>query len=305
MKMLVTGGMGFIGTNLVKELVKYGHEVIVIDDMTSTMKVRYEIVKGVQYFANDVSDYKAIRPKFDGVDYVFHMAAESRIPPCINRPLDAVNSNVLGTATVLQCAREAGVKRVIYSSSSAIYGNTDVAPQHEGLPPDPLNPYSVTKLCGEYLCKTYTDLFGLKTVILRYFNVYGPGEPQIGEFPPVIGAFLAAREQGEPIVVTGTGMQSRDFVHVDDVVEANFAAAISDIDEKYFGTPINIGTGQTHTILKLAQLVAKERSDIILISSREGEAKLTQADISLAQKVLGWTPKKDIEDYIGQQTELI
>lgn len=296
MKVVVTGGLGFIGSHLVDRLVELGHSVVVIDDKSSTLTESYHIVPSVQYYTNDVADYDTIRPLFDGAEFVFHLAAESRIPPSIENPIKAVKTNVLGTATVLQCAREAGVKRVMYSSTSSAYGNND-APQAEWQTPDPLNPYSVSKLSGEHLCKMYTDLFGLETVVFRYFNVYGPREPLKGTYAPVVGLFLQMHREGKELTVTEPGTQKRDFVHVNDVVEANILAMDAKLTSQDFGRPINIGTSKTYSILKLAKLIS---NDIRMVPARPGEAKITQAGILLAKKLLNWEPKESIEEYIRQ-----
>jgi UDP-glucose 4-epimerase len=172
MKSLVTGGAGFIGSNLVDKLIELGHEVVVIDNESSQSNEMFYWNKKANNYKLDIRDYKNTRPLYDGVDYVFHIAAESRIQPAIENPVEAVSVNSVGTATVLQCAREAGVKRVMYSSTSSAYGKNPI-PNFETQPDDCLNPYSVSKVNGEKLCKMYTDLFGLHTIIYRYFNVYG------------------------------------------------------------------------------------------------------------------------------------
>lgn len=302
MKSVVTGGLGFIGSHIVDRLIQLGHDVYVVDDMRSTLIKTYEFRQEAKYFAFDVCDRKLLSGVFRDADYVFHLAAESRIPPCIENPILAVESNVLGTATVLECAREAGVKRVIYSSTSSVYGNNiiDGMPQHEWFQPDPLNPYSVTKLAGEHLCKMYYDLFGLETVTLRYFNVYGPREPLTGTYAPVVGVFINNQKKGEPLVVTGPGTQSRDFVHVKDVVEANILSMNLDFDKtKYRAKPINIGTGKPYSIMELAMMVA-DGNDIVLVSGRPGEANRTQASTDVARWILGWEAKEKIEDYVKQ-----
>ncbi len=297
MKTLVTGGAGFIGSHIIDRLIKLGHEVVVIDDESSTIHDTITRNCGATYHKEDIANYEATRPLYDGVDFVFHLAAESRIPPSIENPIKAVKTNVLGTATVLQCAREANVKRVMYSSTSSAYGNND-APQAEWQKPDPLNPYSVSKLSGEHLCKMYTDLFGLETVVFRYFNVYGPREPLKGTYAPVVGLFLQMHREGKPLTVTLPGTQKRDFVHVYDVVDANILAMDAPLKNEAFGTPINIGTGKTYSIMSLAKMIS---DDIVMVPARPGEAKITQAGIHLAKKLLNWEPKETIEDYINKE----
>ena len=186
MKSLVTGGAGFIGSHIVDKLLELGHEVIVVDNEFSDVHEQFYWNSKAQNYKYDIRDYENTRPLYEGVDYVFHTAAEARIQPAILNPIEAVSINCVGTATVLQCSREAGVKKVMYSSTSSGYGFNE-PPNHENQPDDCLNPYSVSKVAGEKLCKMYTKLFGLKTVVFRYFNVYGERQPLRGQYAPVVG----------------------------------------------------------------------------------------------------------------------
>jgi UDP-glucose 4-epimerase len=298
MKIMVTGGCGFIGSNLVDKLIEDGHQVIVIDDESATCHNKFYYNHRAFYFKYDISDYVNTRPLYDDVDCVFHMAAESRIQPALDNPLQTVKTNTLGTATVLQCSREAGVKRVMYSSTSAAYGLND-SPQFEGMNEDCLNPYSVAKIAGEKLCRMYSDLFGLQTVVFRYFNVYGPREPIKGPYSPVVGLFLRQHKNGEHLTITDDGGQKRDFIHVGDVVQANIQAMKMLPSWNYdFGTPINIGTGENYSILELAQMISDK---IDFIPRRAGEARETLAVVDKAKNVLGWNAKNKITDYIEEQ----
>lgn len=293
-KSLVTGGAGFIGSNLVDRLLSMGHEVVCIDNESSNSTDRYHW----NHCSNhkiDICDFEAMFPLFKGVDYVFHLAAESRIGPTIENPVKAVMTNSLGTANVLQCARLNGVKRVLYSSTSSAYGKNPV-PNVETQPDDPLNPYSVSKVSGEKLCSMYTSLFGLKTVIFRYFNIYGHREPTKGQYAPVIGIFRRQKAAGQSLTVVGDGLQRRDFTNVSDVVDANVSAALYDIEEEYFGTVFNIGTGKNHSVLEIAKIIS---SDITFIPQRPGEMRETLADNSKARSILGWEPKVTLEDYLA------
>ena len=220
MKSLVTGGAGFIGSHIVDKLIELGHEVVVIDNESAQSNEEFYWNNKAQNYKYDIRDYEKTRPLYDDVDYVFHLAAESRIQPAIENPINAVSLNCVGTCTVLQCSREADVKRVIYSSTSSGYGFNE-PPNHENQPDDCLNPYSVSKVAGEKLCKMYTELFGLKTIIFRYFNVYGERSPIRGQYAPVIGIFLRQKRDGESLTIVGDGEQRRDFTHVSDVVQAN------------------------------------------------------------------------------------
>ena len=308
MKTLVTGGAGFIGSNLVDRLLKDGHKVTVIDNESSDANEQFYWNPAAKNYKYDVTDYESTRSLYDGVDRVFHLAAEARIQPCIVNPLKAVLTNVLGTTTVLQCARQAGVQRVMYSSTSAAYGMKNIPPLVESMPNDCLNPYSVTKTAGEEMCKMYSKLFGLETVIFRYFNVYGERQPLKGQYAPVIGIFLRQRGAGEPMTIVGDGNQRRDFTHVSDVVEANVLAAEfsppqytvrNEIEFRAWewGQTYNIGTGTNHSVNEIAALMGGE---ITHIPARIGECRVTLADSSKANKQLGWNPKVSLAAWIAE-----
>jgi len=294
MKALVTGGAGFIGSHIVDKLIDMGYEVIVIDNEYSDNEQFYwnEKAKNYKY---DICDYTHTRPLYDSVDYVFHCAAEARIGPAIKNPVNAMNINVIGTCTVLQCSCEAKVKRVMYSSTSSGYGLNDY-PNTETQSDDCLNPYSVSKVSGEKICKMYTDLYNLPTIIFRYFNVYGERSPQKGQYAPVIGIFLRQHAAGESLTVVGGGEQRRDFVYVGDVVRANIMAAISNPDPEAFGQVYNVGTGKNYSVNEIAEQISDR---IINITSRPGEAKTSLADISKIKKTFGWEPKTKLENWIG------
>ena len=294
MKSIVTGGAGFIGSHIVDRLVEFGHEVIVIDNESATVHDHFYYNDKAAYYKIDVGDYTGIRPLFEGVDYVFHLAAESRIQPTIDNPLLCLLTNAYGTAAVLQSAREAGCKKVMYSSTSSVYGLKNKPPLKEDMPEDCLNPYSVTKHTGEKLCKIYTELFGLKTVTFRYFNVYGPREPLKGPYAPVVGLFLRQKRAGEPLTIVGDGFQRRDFTHVKDVVDANILA----MSYEGNGLLFNVGTGCNHSVLELAKMIS---DTIRFIPPRQGEARETLANIDNIKFAFDWHPSKKIEDYIQEQ----
>jgi UDP-glucose 4-epimerase len=292
MKSVVTGGAGFIGSHIVDKLIELGHEVIVIDNQSAIAHEQFYFNENASYHNIDVADYCGIRPLFEGVDYVFHLAAESRIQPAIENPLLCVNTNVYGTSVVLQCAREAGVKKVIYSSTSSAYGLKNKPPLKEDMSNDCLNPYSVAKVASEEMCKMYSKLFGLNTVILRYFNVYGDREPNKGQYAPVVGLFLRQRNAGQPLTVVGDGKQKRDFTHISDVVDANIRAMTFN---PLAGTMYNVGTGENHSIIDLARMIS---NDIEFIPQRPAESRETLANNNKIRDQLGWEPTKNIEDYI-------
>jgi len=298
MKSLVTGGAGFIGSNLVDSLIELGHEVIVIDNEYSDVHEHFYYNDKAKNYNLDIRDYENTRLLYDGVDYVFHTAAEARIQPAIQNPIEAVSINSVGTCTVLQCAREAGVKRVMYSSTSSGYGLANDIPNVETQPDDCLNPYSVSKVNGEKLCSMYTKLFGLPTIIFRYFNVYGERQPLKGQYAPVIGIFLRQRRDGEPLTIVGDGEQRRDFTHVVDVVQANIRAAVTDLHEDAFGQVYNVGCGKNYSVNEIASMIS---DNTVNIPPRIGESRVTLADNSKIVSTLGWQPTVDLEEWVRKQ----
>lgn len=296
MKSIVTGGAGFIGSHIVDKLIDLQHEVIVIDTETSQVHDSFYYNSTAKYYKLDVADYEGTRQLYDNVDYVFHCAAESRIQPTLLNPLLTIKTNTLGTGTVLQCSREAGVKKVIYSSTSSGYGLKNEPPLNENMPDDCLNPYSVSKVSGEKLCSMYTKLFGLKTVTFRYFNVYGPREPLKGPYAPVVGLFLRQFKNNESLTIVPDGTQRRDFTHVDDVVSANLLAM--SIEHHHYGEVFNVGTGRNHSVLELAHMISYNTK---MIEPRKGEAYITLANNEKIKEVFGWSPTKQIEDYIKEK----
>jgi UDP-glucose 4-epimerase len=295
MKSLVTGGAGFIGSNLVDKLLELGHEVIVIDNEYSDAHDQFYWNNKAQNYKYDIRDYENTRPLYDGVDYVFHIAAEARIQPAIENPIEAVSINSVGTVTVLQCAREARVKRVMYSSTSSGYGSNQT-PNIETQSDDCLNPYSVSKVNGEKLCKMYTDLFGLRTVCFRYFNVYGERQPLKGQYAPVIGIFLRQRDAGEPLTIVGDGNQRRDFTYVGDVVNANILAATKEVDSEAFGQVYNVGTGTNYSVNQISRMIS---DNTINIAPRPGEARISLANNQKLCKTFGWKPTMVLEDWVA------
>ena len=298
MKSLVTGGAGFIGSNLVDRLLALGHEVIVIDNEYSDAHDQFYWNEKAKNYHYDIRDYDSTRPLYDGVDYVFHIAAEARIQPAIENPIQAVSINSVGTCTVLQCAREAGVKRVMYSSTSSAYGLKNELPNVETQLDDCLNPYSISKTNGEKLCSMYTELFGLPTVIFRYFNVYGERQPLRGQYAPVVGIFMRQRDAGEPLTIVGDGEQRRDFTYVGDVVNANVMAAISNPEEGAFGQVYNVGCGKNYSVNELAAMIS---DNTVNIPPRPAEARFSLANNSKIYETFGWKPQMKLEDWIAAQ----
>jgi UDP-glucose 4-epimerase len=294
MKSLVTGGAGFIGSHIVDKLLEMGHEVVVIDNESAESNGKFYWNKKAQNYKYDIRDYENTRPLYEQVDYVFHVAAEARIQPAILNPIEAVSVNCVGTVTVLQCAREAGVQKVIYSSTSSGYGFNEI-PNQESQTDDCLNPYSVSKVSGEKLCKMYNDLFGLKTIFFRYFNVYGERQPLKGQYAPVIGIFLRQRDDDEPLTIVGDGEQRRDFTHVSDVVSANILVAIKEVDDDCYGQLYNVGNGVNYSINEIANVISDNQ---INIEPRIGESRITLADNTKLKTTFGWEPKVNLIDWI-------
>lgn len=296
-KAIVTGGNGFIGSNLVDRLIDLGAEVIVIDDNSAECNEKFYYNKKAKNYKIDICDFDKIEPLFKDVDVVFHLAAESRIQPAILNPTKAAEVNVVGTCNILQAARINNVKRVIYSSTSSGYGLKNIPPLREDMQKDCLNPYSVTKCAGEDLCIMYNNLFDLKTIILRYFNVYGNREPVKGQYAPVVGLFLRQFKSGEPMTIVGDGLQRRDFTNVIDVVEANILAASTN-NKEAFGQIFNVGTGTNVSVLELAKFIGGSYK---FIEPRIGEAKTTLADITKIKNILKWQPKVNFFEYLKTQ----
>ena len=293
---IVTGGAGFIGSHIVEKLKKLDHMVVVIDNEYSDND-NFHWRKDTLNVNIDITDYKALKKACTGADYIFHLAAEARIGPSIENPLNALNINTMGTCNVLQCAREVGAKKVLYSSTSSGYGLNE-APNIETQPDDCLNPYSVSKIAGEKLCKMYTDLYGLNTIIFRYFNVFGERAPRKGQYAPVTGIFLRQKAAGEPLTIVGDGEQRRDYIYVKDVANANVMAAISNPDDDAYGQVYNIGSGKNYSVNEIASFIS---DDTINIPPRIGEARNSLANIDKMQKTFAWKPEVDVEEWIKTQ----
>jgi nucleoside-diphosphate-sugar epimerase len=288
---LVTGGAGFIGSNLVDELLARGLRVRVIDIFATgsrkNFNPRAELVEA------DIRDGEAIRPAFEGIDCVFHVAALPRIPLSIARPVETHMTNVVGTLNVLIAARDAKVRRLIYSGSSSVYGDQATMPLVETMTANPLNPYALQKYVGEQYTRMFHRLFAMETLTLRYFNVYGPRMAAEGAYVTVISAFMAARKRGEPLEIHGDGEQTRDFTHVSDIVAANIAAMDAPIAD---GRAINVGAGRNVSINRIADLIGGSR---VRLGGRQGDMRNTLADTIEASRILGWHPRVTIEEGIS------
>jgi len=295
-KYIVTGGCGFIGSNVVDYLISEGHVVCVIDDLSSDVHDSFYYNKNAEYHKHSVTDYVMCSDIFRRFkpDCVLHFAAEARIQNCISDPLKAFEVNSLGTLTMLELCKKYSVKKLVLSSTSAIYGNSD-RNQNEKMAPDCLNPYSLSKLQGEEYCKMYGKLYGQDTVCLRYFNVYGPRNPSKGQYAPVIGIFQRQKTSGENLTIVGDGNQTRDFVHVSDVVKINYLASTT--NKQFFGEVFNVGSGKSFSINEIACKIEKDKSKHTYLPARIGECRHTKADIKKSEN-LNWSPKVDLMDWL-------
>ena len=295
---LVTGAAGFIGSNLVDHLLEQGCSVVCVDNESADNdNFHWNKAGACINVTADVTDYNQMKNLFHSVKYVFHLAAESRMQPAINNPIEAIHKNCVGTTVMLQCAREWGVKRFVYSSTSSGYGNNPY-PNVETQPDDCLNPYSASKIAAEKFCKMYYNLYGLETISLRYFNVFGERCPTRGQYAPVIGIFDRQKEAGESLTIVGDGSQRRDFIHVKDVAKANFLAATTPVDKKYLGEVFNVGSAKNYSVKQIADVISDNQ---IFIPERQGEMDVTLADITKIGEVIGWKPEIDVLDWINNR----
>ena len=290
MKCLVTGGAGFIGSHLVEELLKQGHQVAVIDDLSSGRKENLN--PAAEFHQADLLQLAVIQPLFKGVDWVFHCAALPRVQYSLEHPLESNRANVEGTLNVLLAARDGGVKKFIYSASSSAYGNQTEMPLREEMPANPVSPYGLQKYIGELYCRLFSDVYGLPTVSLRYFNVYGPRMSAEGAYATVIAIFLRQRQAGQSLTITGDGQQRRDFTFVGDVVRANLLAAEN--PQVGRGKVINIGSGRNYSVNQVAEMIG---GPVVHIAPRL-EPQESLADISRAQELLGWQPAVALPDWL-------
>lgn len=293
MKYIVTGGAGFIGSNLVDSLVDGGHEVIVIDNLSTGKEDN--VNSKAKLLICDISHNDSITIMTEvmkGADTVFHLAALARVQPSIENPHEYNKVNVNGTLHILTAAKEAGVRRVVYSASSSAYGDATIFPTPEDHPTDPLSPYGLQKLIGEQYCRVFYHCYGLETVSLRYFNVFGERQSLDGAYKLVMGIFVDQRLKGKPLTITGDGEQRRDFTYVGDVVKANILASSSSLVGA--GESINIGNGDNRSVNEIADLIGGPKEYI----EKRLEPEQTLADNTKAKNLLGWQPTTSVEEWI-------
>ncbi|OGY45114.1 MAG: hypothetical protein A2729_05505 [Candidatus Buchananbacteria bacterium RIFCSPHIGHO2_01_FULL_39_14] len=295
MKILVTGGAGFIGSNLVDALINQGHQVKVLDNLSTGKKEN--INSKADFVLVDITDLEAIKPHFQGIDYVFHVAALPRVQLSIEDPIKTHQININGTLNILLAARDAKVKKVIYSASSSALGSNKNLPAREDFLPIPISPYALQKYVGEHYCRLFSLLYDLPTVSLRYFNVYGPRMAFSGAYLTVIAVFLQQKKEGKKLTITGDGSQTRDFTFVSDVVAANILAMEN--EKIGHGEVFNIGCGDNHSVNEIAKLMKGETENIPpRIEPHDG-----LADITKAKEILGWQPKIKIEEGIKRTVD--
>lgn len=301
---LVTGAAGFIGSNIVEELLRRGARVRGIDNLaTGRLSNLQPVLQQIEFFEGDINGDATLAKAMSGVDYVLHQAALPSVPRSVEDPLSAHEANATGTLKVLMAARDAGVKRVVYASSSSVYGDSPTLPKREDMPTDPLSPYAVNKLTGEDYCKVFTKVYGLPTVSLRYFNVFGPRQNPKSQYAAAIPAIATRMMQGHRPLIYGDGEQTRDFTYVQNVVNANLLACER---EEAVGLAMNVACGERISLLDLVSML----NDLLGTSLepefepvRAGDVKHSLADIGLAERALGYSVEVDFKEGLARTLE--
>ncbi|MCO5383140.1 MAG: SDR family NAD(P)-dependent oxidoreductase [Methanosarcina barkeri] len=283
MKVLVTGGAGFIGSHIAEYFAEAGHTVRILDNLATGFLRNVPQYKNIEFIQGDICDSNLVEKVVSGMDCVFHEAALVSVPLSCERPAEAFRVNTLGTLNVLQACVKAGVDKFVTASSAAIYGNNPVLPKREDMYPEPTSPYAISKLDGEYLARMFYESHGLQTTCLRYFNVYGPRQDPKSPYAAVIPIFLERAKAGKDLIIYGDGLQSRDFVHIKDVVRANVAAL-----DHGDGQVFNVAMGKSVTVVELAENIIKltgSSNRIVYAAPRAGDVRDSKADVS---KISGW-----------------
>jgi UDP-glucose 4-epimerase len=292
-KAVVTGGAGFIGSHLVRALLEKGYDVHVVDNYSGG-RFPKRISEGANYHEGDVRDQALLKEVFSGAQFVFHTAALPRVQYSLQHPIETNETNVSGTVSVLTAAKDAGVEKVIYSASSSAYGDQTIMPLVETMESHPKSPYALQKYIGELYCRLFSEVYGLGTVSLRYFNVYGQHADPDGPYALVVAKFIKQRLNGEPMTIAGDGTNTRDYTHVKDVVRANILAAESPMVGK--GEVMNIGGGENHSVNDVAEAVGGPTTHI----EARLEPKNTLANTSKAKELLGWQPAISFMDGVAE-----
>jgi UDP-glucose 4-epimerase len=297
MRVLVTGGAGFIGSNLVRALLERGDSVRVLDNFSTGNRGNLaDLEDDVEVIEGELRSYERVHNAVRGVDLVFHQGALPSVPRSVQDPLTTSAITIEGTLNVLLAARDEDVRRVVFASSSSVYGNGGTLPRTETQQPDPISPYAVAKLAAERYCVSFHRVYGLETVALRYFNVFGPRQDPKSQYAAVVPRFIAAVDEGRPVTIHGDGTQSRDFTFVDNVVEANLLAAERD---GVSGTVLNVATGRQATVNELAEAIGAalgKRVEKEYLPERTGDVRDSWADVEEARKVLGYEASVGLED---------
>lgn len=301
---LVTGGAGFIGSNIVEELLKRRERVRVLDNFSTGRRENItSFLDQIELIEGDLSDLNTVKKAVKGVDYILHQAALPSVPRSIENPVASNEANVSGTVNLLTAAKDAGVKRVVYASSSSVYGDTPTLPKLETMKLNPRSPYAVSKLAGEYYCQAFHSVYGLETVVLRYFNIFGPRQDPTSQYAAVIPLFIQAMLEGESPTIFGDGLQSRDFTFVANAVQANLLAATA---SQAAGSVLNVACGTSFTLLDLVKMlngIIGTNIKAIHAEPRPGDVKHSLADISLAEKLLGYQPLVEFEAGLKETVE--
>ena len=294
---LVTGGAGFIGSHIVARLVQDGAVVRVVDNLSTGQIQRLDRVRSaIEWVQGDLSDEAVAKKVVDGMDFVVHQAAVPSVQRSLLDPLGTNQANVVATLNLLESSRRAGIRRFVYAASSSAYGDTEVLPKNEDMPPNPMSPYALQKFVGERYCKLYYDLYGLETVALRYFNVFGPGQDPHSEYSAVIPRFISYLLGNRPITIFGDGEQSRDFTFIENVVEANLLA-LSAVNSA--GKMCNIGCGERITLNQLVATLEEElhvKAQVIHLPSKLGDVRHSLADIERARAILNYQPRVMVKE---------
>lgn len=301
---LVTGGAGFIGSNLVSELLARGARVRVLDNFSTGRRENLSpLLAQIELIEGDIRSYHLVAEAVQGVDFVLHQAALPSVPRSVRDPITTNEVNLLGTLNVLQAARSAGVKRLVFASSSSIYGQNPTLPKQETMKPQPLSPYAISKLAGEQHCQVFHQLYGFETVALRYFNVFGPRQDPTSQYSAVIPKFITAMQSGRQPVIYGDGRQSRDFTYIANVVQANLLACTAD---NAAGGVFNIACGERYSLLELVDHVAGILGATTVAThaaTRPGDVPHSLADIGQAQRILGYHPRIDFAAGLAQTVD--
>ena len=304
---LVTGGAGFIGSNIVEALVRRGERVRVLDNLSTGSRANLEaFADRVDFVEGDLRDPDAVRRAVDGVSYITHQAALRSVPRSVDDPLSSDAVNTHGTLQLLVAARASGtVRRLVYASSSSVYGDNPTLPKVEEQTPNPISPYAVSKLAAEYYCRMYTRLYGLETVSLRYFNVFGPRQSPHSQYAAVVPLFIRAALRHEPLIVHGDGDQSRDFTYIDNVVAANLLACTT---PGVGGEVFNIACNSRHSVLDIARAVERLLGIAVTIThvpARAGDVRHTQASIERAERLMGYRPSVGFDEGMRRTVEWV